>query len=176
MALTSSYSRTRNLHFWMLLRSIVLSLLLSLIFASSLVLVAYAILSTNYLTSTRMTGRGAPQNDREEVRLRMTMKGGDPQIVIPNGVRNLRSPFDGLPITTTVWRHLRDSLNKSPWMRRMDVKPVPAEGGGSRIRGNDGLGAAGMTGFRRVVQRFPRTGEMRDIAGWLHEGYLRAQV
>ncbi len=79
--------------------------------------------------------------------------------VIPNGVRNLRSPSNGLPVTTTVFRvrrHLRDSLNKSPWMRRMDVKPVPTEGRGSRIRGNDGLGAAGMTGFRRVVQRFLR--------------------
>ena len=54
--------------------------------------------------------------------------------VIPNGVRNLRSPSDGLPITTTVFRvrrHLRDSLNKSPWMQRMDLKPVPAEGRGS---------------------------------------------
>ncbi len=40
-----------------------------------------------------------------------------------------------------------DSLNKSPWMRRMDVKPVPTEGRGSRIRGNDGLQGAGMTGF-----------------------------
>ncbi len=79
--------------------------------------------------------------------------------VIPNGVRNLRSPSDGLPITTTVFRvrrHLSDSLNKSTWMRRMDVKPVPTEGRGSRIRGNDGVQAAGMTGFRRVVQRFLR--------------------
>ena len=74
-------------------------------------------------------------------------------------MRNLKSPSDGLPITTTVFRvrrHLRDSLNKSPWMRRMDVKPVPTEGRGSRLRGNDGLQAAGMTGFRRVVQRFSR--------------------
>ena len=80
-------------------------------------------------------------------------------------------PFGGLG--------LRDSLNKFPWMRRMDVKPVPTEGRdsrlsgndgdkgelfrGSRLRGNDGLQAAGMTGtkagmtgFRRVVQRFLR--------------------
>ena len=35
-----------------------------------------------------------------------------------------------------------DSLNKSPWMRRMDVKPVPTEGRGSRLRGNDGLQAS----------------------------------
>ena len=66
-------------------------------------------------------------------------------------VRNLRSPSDGLPITTTVFRvrrHLGDSRIKSPWMRRMDVKPVPAEGRGSRIRGNDGLQGEGMTGFR----------------------------
>ena len=51
--------------------------------------------------------------------------------VIPNGVRNLRSPSNGLPVSTTVFRvrrHLRDSLSKSPWMRRMDVKPVPTEG------------------------------------------------
>ncbi len=62
-------------------------------------------------------GEGGPQNDRGRV--------------IPNGVRNLRSPSDGLPITTTVFRvrrHLRDSLNKSPWMRRREVKPVPTEG------------------------------------------------
>ena len=82
----------------------------------------------------------------------MTMRGEDPQAVIPNfptvipnGVRNLRSPSDGLLITTTVFqvsRHLRDSLNKSPWMRRMDVKPVPTEGRGSRLRGNDGLQAS----------------------------------
>ncbi len=89
----------------------------------------------------------------------MTMRGGYPQVVIPNfpsvipnfpsvipnGVRNLRSPSDGLPITTTVFRvrrRLRDSLNKSPWMRRMDVKPVPTEGRGSRIRENDGLQAS----------------------------------
>ena len=91
------------------------------------------------------SSRCAPQND-----------GGS---VIPNGVRNLRSPSDDLPITTTVFRvrrHLRDNLNKSPWMQRMDVKPVPAEGRDCRLRGNDGLGATGMTGFRRVVQRFPR--------------------
>ena len=65
--------------------------------------------------------------------------------VIPNGVRNLRSPCDGLPITTTVFRvrrRLRDSLIKSLWMRRMDVKPVPTEGRGSRLRGNDGLQAS----------------------------------
>ena len=37
---------------------------------------------------------------------------------------------------------VRDSLNKSPWMRRMDVKPVPKEGRGSRIRGNNGLQAS----------------------------------
>ena len=35
------------------------------------------------------------------------------------------------------------------------MKPVPTEGRGSRLRGNDGLQATGMTGFRRVVQRFP---------------------
>ena len=50
----------------------------------------------------------------------------------------------------------RDSLSKSPWMRRMDLNPVPTEGRGSRLRGNDGFGAAGMTGFRRVVERFLR--------------------
>ena len=71
--------------------------------------------------------------------------------VIPNGVRNLRSPSDSLPITTTVFRvrkHLMDSLNKSPWIRGMDVKPVPTEGEVPAV--------AGMTGFRRVVQRFLR--------------------
>ena len=57
-------------------------------------------------------------------------------------------PFGGLG--------LRDSLNKFPWMRRMDVKPVPTEGRDSRLHGNDGLQATGMTVFRRVVQRFPR--------------------
>ncbi len=82
----------------------------------------------------------------------MAMRGGYPQVVIPNspsvipnGVRNLRSPSDGLPITTTVFRvrrHLKDSLNKSPWMRRMDVKPVPTEGRDSRLRDNDGLQAS----------------------------------
>ncbi len=94
----------------------------------------------------------APQNDRGRVIPNFPT-------VIPNGVRNLRSPSDGLPITTTVFRvrkHLRDGLNKPPWMRRMDVKPVPTEGRGSRLRGNDGVGAAGMTGFKRVVQRFLR--------------------
>ncbi len=52
----------------------------------------------------------APQNDREESHSELPT-------VIPNGVRNLRSPSDGLPITTTVFRvrrHLKDSLNKSP--------------------------------------------------------------
>ena len=88
----------------------------------------------------------------------MTGRGGDPQVVIPNGVRNLRSPSDGLPITTTVFRvrkHLRDSLSKSPWMRSIDVKPVPTEGRGSRIRGNDGVGAAGMTDLGREGGEVP---------------------
>ena len=84
--------------------------------------------------------------------------------VIPNGVRNLRSPSDGLPTTTTVFRvrrHLTDSLIKSLWMRRMDVKPVPTEGRGSlnspsRLRGNDGFRGREMTVFRRVIQRFLR--------------------
>ena len=95
----------------------------------------------------------------EEESFRTPLCHSEPPSVIPNGVRNLRSPYDGLPITTTVFRvrrRLKDSLNKSPWMRGMDVKPVPTEGRGSRLRGNDGLGAAGMTGFRRVVQRFLR--------------------
>ena len=38
--------------------------------------------------------------------------------------------------------YTRDSLNKPPWMRRMGMKPVPTEGLGSRLRGNDGLQAS----------------------------------
>ena len=42
-----------------------------------------------------------------------------------------------LPFEQFVWGRDRDSLNKPPWMRRMGMKPVPTEGRGSRLRGND---------------------------------------
>ena len=42
-----------------------------------------------------------------------------------------------LPFEQFVWGRDRDSLNKPPWMRRMGMKPVPTEGLGSRLRGND---------------------------------------
>ena len=48
------------------------------------------------------------------------------------------------------------------------MKPVPPEGRGSRLRGNDGLQGTGMAGFRRVVQRFPKAHLIRSGFGTAH--------